>query len=321
MSGITLLLETALEYERTHQLVLYTLFKNSDLAVHLLRDESKFKKVEFEPTKGLFDLAVSTDGNKHFIEIKLYSSLGKNQLKRQIEHITKQPTVPAWGVYILLGTSWFENTDDALSVNKARKIGYIELIKALDKVIFSPRPLSDAKEMSLAYRESLRKQWDRLLNAADNLKNRNTIEMAKIYYYSLYYKLQQQLGQTKTDIYTVAHPGGEVRILHRKAAATRISGVDIDLYCELVEGKLCIKFHSPGTSKDKKRVVRDVIRDAIQNELKGSYELLKTGRLGEAMTAYKIVHDFCDLERLDKSAAIFKDVGGRLDQIARSLNS
>ena len=68
MSGVDLLLRTALDYERTHQVVLYTLFENSDLP-ELLISTRRTKTTEWEPEGQLFDLGLSSENSRVLIEI------------------------------------------------------------------------------------------------------------------------------------------------------------------------------------------------------------------------------------------------------------
>ena len=71
MSGINFLLKSAINYERTHQLMLYALFKETMLASFITRVQSK-NKVELEPEKQLFDLVIEEEPEcKTFFEIKM----------------------------------------------------------------------------------------------------------------------------------------------------------------------------------------------------------------------------------------------------------
>ena len=74
MSGISLLLNTSIDYERTHQIVLHTLLNKSNLAEHLFCLK-EVREILWEPKKGLFDLALKSKNEEIYIEIKMWSSL------------------------------------------------------------------------------------------------------------------------------------------------------------------------------------------------------------------------------------------------------
>jgi hypothetical protein len=104
LSGTGLLFETAKEYERTHQLAIYTLLRRSDLAKYILGVDKEIK-VNWEPQRQLFDLGIETDANSYFIEIKMWAGLSQDQHDRQNNFLQKNNY---FGVYVFLGTTWFE---------------------------------------------------------------------------------------------------------------------------------------------------------------------------------------------------------------------
>ena len=127
MSGIDLLLESSTDYERTHQVVLYTLFKESDFASYLL-GLGKPIEVEWETEKQLFDLGVSDGKTRALMELKMWSSLSGGQLARQTARLKefKNAGKDVMGRHLLLGTSWFEWEPDVLleeSDNCSRRLG------------------------------------------------------------------------------------------------------------------------------------------------------------------------------------------------------
>jgi hypothetical protein len=111
MSAINLLLGTAIDYERTHQIILHTLLCESNLGSHLLNTTEKLTST-IEPEGGLFDLAINENQNPEakdsnnkyhiFLELKMWSSLSNNQIKRQTDFLQKEEKQ---GYYILLGSS------------------------------------------------------------------------------------------------------------------------------------------------------------------------------------------------------------------------
>ena len=69
MSGLSMLFTASLDYERTHQIVLKTLFDKANFAKYLIDFDSVIN-VEWEPERQLFDLALTNSENKAYIEIK-----------------------------------------------------------------------------------------------------------------------------------------------------------------------------------------------------------------------------------------------------------
>lgn len=134
MSGIDLLLRGAIDYERTHQVALYVLFENSNLP-ELLAAIRRTQPTEWEPAGQLFDLGLSDDTSRVFLEIKAGSPLKDQQLGRQIAFLK---THGHRGVYVLLGTSWFEFDDAMISKQTegfGAKLGYEQLIDALNRLL------------------------------------------------------------------------------------------------------------------------------------------------------------------------------------------
>ena len=257
MSGIGLLFSTAIDYERTHQLAIYTLLKESQLG-SFLQNQNKSWDVLWEPEKQLFDLAL-VNNSKTYIELKMWSSLGDSQKNRQSAFLYSTGST---GFYILLGTSWFENSSQDVinfSKNTAIKIGYTELIALLNQIIVSGNETPDILELALSYRISLEQQYKHIKNSY----KKGTKD--KLYWYSLYDQIRRNLKTQTASIYTVNNPGGEVYIINdfNSWRTGKNQGVEFDLYCEIVNGILCIKFVADTDDTDIKRSLRDNIRNAI----------------------------------------------------------
>ncbi len=69
MSGIDLLLRTAIDYERTHQIVLFTLLSKSKMSKVFLNVDSP--NIHWEPEQQLSDLVVQKDSTTTHIELKM----------------------------------------------------------------------------------------------------------------------------------------------------------------------------------------------------------------------------------------------------------
>ena len=259
MSGIDLLFRTAIDYERTHQLALYTLLSKSSLSSYLIGVAAP-QEILWEPERLLFDLGVVDVEKTSYLELKMWTGLTERQRKRQQDFLTKKKCP---GYYVLLGTSWFENSAASIardSGEAATKIGYDELIDALNQLMVATGQPPDVYELALAYRNAIQEQFDKLKNAF------TTGDGGKLYFYSLYWEIQRRLTGIETAIYTVNNRGGPVCILNNSDcwfpfSFSHISG---DIFYEVVNGRLCIKFYSEASKADK-YTIRDRVRKAIRS--------------------------------------------------------
>jgi len=315
VSGVDLLLGTAVDYERTHQVALYALFEKSDLP-DLLAGVRRTRPTEWEPEGQLFDLGLSSDTSRVLLEIKMWSSLTDQQLGRQVGFLK---THGHRGGYVLLGTAWFE-FDDAMLGERTEglgaRLGYEQVIDALNRLLVAPGQLPDVYELALAYRNALDSQFTKLKNAA------HSGQKDRLFYYSLFWLLKQKLKEFKTAIYTVNNPGGPVYILNNQSwESLDLDGVATELYYEVVNDRLCIKFHAGSEDAPTRLRIRDAVRRAAHAVLDGQFKLIDSGRLGAYMTACQVEHDFSLLADMDKSVAVFGGVGRSLALIADRLRS
>jgi hypothetical protein len=312
MSGIELLFRTAIDYERTHQIALFTLLSKSTLP-NLLANISVPKAIKWEPEGQLFDLSIEDSSTTTFLELKMWAALSDNQFRRQTDFIKNRFRC----LYILLGTSWFERSETSinkLSNGYSNRIGYDELIKCLNDLMITSGQLPEVYELTLAYRNSLQEQYDRIRNA---YKSKSDL---KLLFYSIYYEIQKRLKNMETAIYTVNNPGGPVYILNnsdywRDFVFNQVSGT---LYYEIVNGRLCIKFHTTATDEIK-IAMRNRIREAIMRIYGHNYNILNSGRLGAYMSACQIDYDFTDINCFDKSAQVFQDIADKFDETVKAI--
>ncbi len=313
MSGINLLFDTSIDYERTHQIALYTLLTKSQFPMVWLGMPAECQ-VLWEPERQLFDILASNNGKQLYIELKMWSSLGDDQFKRQVDFLIKNRSK---AVYVLLGTSWFEHTSYKImesSKGLAVKNGYEELLKALNSLLVQPEQSPEVYELALAYRNSLQSQFNNLTKAAFNSSDKN-----RLFFYSLFWMLQKRFPKLQTAIYTVTNPGGQVYILNNPVCQhVSVRGVVVQLYYEIVNDRLCIKFFTEVDS-DKKLAIRRRLREASHSVLDKHYTVLDSGRLGAYMTVCQIDWDFSDVSKLDDSARVFSDIHHKLAKIAGQL--
>jgi len=313
MSGIDLLLRTAIDYERTHQLAIFTLLSKSSFPSYLVNIDN-VQSVLWEPEGQLFDLGLHDGSTTIYLEIKMWSGLTESQQKRQQDFLSNKHCL---GFYLLLGTSWFEHSAESIARNSnslATKIGYDELITALNQLMVASGQSPDVYELALAYRNAIQEQFDRLRNAF------MTPYDGRPYFYSLYWEIQKRLKGMETVIYTVNNPGGQVYILNNSDywLPFSIGNSSGDLYYEIVNGRLCIKFYSEAENTDK-YTIRDRIRQAVRTVLSSKYLVVDSGRIGAYMTACQIDYDFCDVTKIDESASLFQDIANEFPKIIKAI--
>jgi hypothetical protein len=255
------------------------------------------------------------DGAKTtYLELKMWSALPDSQRKHQQDFLAYNKCP---GYYVLLGTSWFEHSATSITRNSggiATKIGYDELIVALNQLMIATGQSPDIYELALAYRNAIQEQFDNLRNAF------TTADGSKISFYSLYWEIQKRLKDIETAIYTVNNQGGPVYILNSSDYWLPFSVGQIpgNLYYEVVNGRLCIKFYIEAPDSDK-YMIRNRVRQAIKSVLGQKYQVIDTGRLGAYMTACQIDHDFCEISKLDDSAAVFQDIANEFNNIIQAI--
>jgi hypothetical protein len=313
MSGIDLLLRTAIDYERTHHIVLYTLLTKSKMSEMLLNVATP-KEIHWEPEGQLFDLAVE-QGKTTYIELKMWSSLTDSQLKRQVTFLKEKKSR---GVYILLGTSWFEHTGKSISdasEGTASRIGYDEMISSLNQLMVATGQPPEVYELALAYRNAVQEQYNRIHAAYTSKQDE------KLYYYAIYHEIQSRLKDMETSIYTVNNPGGPVYILNNSDywLDFKYDGAEGQLYYEIVNGRLCIKFYVEAPNETKYKL-RDSLREAIHKVYGTDYKIVDSGRLGAYMTACQVEYDFTDIKNFEESARIFSDIGLKLEKVLKGIS-
>ncbi|MAT40208.1 MAG: hypothetical protein CL946_11460 [Ectothiorhodospiraceae bacterium] len=203
MSGISLLLETAERYERTHQLVLFALLKESSLSEHLLGAPRRKlhtdddKAIELEPSGGKFDLKIIFDSDiTAYLELKMWADFGYKQLQRQCAFLKDEN---ARGFHILLGKAWFKHTPEEIdkeSEGRAKKIGVADVIRALDNVLMQKDEKHDVHELALAYRNKLQNHLNWLNGKTD------TGEMSDTGYEEWLAKLKVEYAKKQPSDYT-----------------------------------------------------------------------------------------------------------------------
>jgi hypothetical protein len=129
--------------------------------------------------------------------------------------------------------------------------------------------------------------------------------------------VQEQLRGIRTRIWFANNPAGGVAILNDIDWYPLVmSGVEVKLYHELVNGKLCIKFYAETKEAELKCKIRDRVRAALHGELGNQYILWDTGRVGEYMTACRVEHEHLDITNIERVAEVFTAVHQAMPRIS-----
>ena len=188
----------------------------------------------------------------------------------------------------MLGLSSFESNSrhiEQASGGLREKASYNELLVALNSLLVSPDQATDVSELILHVPNALQLQFQKLTRAALDESERN-----QQFYYSLYGMLQQRMPSIETRIYTVVNRGGPVYILNNSAMfELQLDSVPVQIYYEIVNGIICIKFHAQSDDIDKRREIRTLIRQASHSVLEPKYTLIDSGRTGAYMIGIRII--------------------------------
>lgn len=173
MAAIDLLFDVKLASERLHQLALGAALTRSSLLARLGIDGDPGHD-EWEPRRGLFDLAVSlNDGEgqqpdevrRVWIELKIDAGLGRDQLEKQLKHVEGSTDHVA---YLLLGTAALHSVSAELRtrVEEHRRrdgaLGLVLTSQELEEGLWSAarelgtdREARDVRDLLTSYRDAL----------------------------------------------------------------------------------------------------------------------------------------------------------------------
>lgn len=179
MSAINLLFNTKLESERLHQIALGPLMTGTALLEVLgFPAPQKPEAFEWEPHGGKVDLKVPLqDGSNLWVELKVDSDLGTDQLDRQIQFVEKAGKEDKL-LYILLGHSQYTVDNAWLKKKLEERLGAsntarwkIVCLKDVVDALEKPSPTRSAtpgvRELSDSYLTSLqvlRKRYKRFFH-------------------------------------------------------------------------------------------------------------------------------------------------------------
>jgi hypothetical protein len=272
---LDLLLQSAGDYERTHQTVLYVLFQNG-LAQHL--GLAPARKVEWEYRKSLFDLALEHAGGAETgLEIKTWSELTKEQLERQ-----RRWAAQSNGrlVYILMGFSEYEGLPGR--VGAAEVVAGVPRLAEAVEHLMRGTPHANVRGLAEAYLRWLRAHDDSRRRGMDE----KTWTRAQ---WAIFYANVRGAQDREVSIYKVENPSGGIHVLNFSESWTplddqRLPGAEV--FWELVNGTPTFKFGPTGkeAAREVKRAVRSELRGLVlaASQERG-LDFKPFGRLGEHM--------------------------------------
>lgn len=317
-------LKNSIDFERTHQLILKTLLSDTNFVKHLTGVTiAEQAKVHLEPYSSLFDLGVFTKSEECLclIELKMWSSLSKNQLDRQKSFLSKHQTV---GLHILLGTTdlqYFKNEqyDEIadLTHNLSKKIGYKELINILDSYISENDSANTTVQMASDYKAALSSQEKYLINAWQNPKAHDHHR-----YYSTYSKIKNYLTDESFSIYTVNNHGGAVYILNDSNSwcGFKYKDYKFEIYQEILNNQLMLRIYSDGVSND----IRNEVKHKFLKKFKTTeYYTVGWDHAFRASKFHKVAVYNPKLENLtdcEAVARLLKSLNPVIKEIVRNLN-
>ncbi|MBO9703650.1 MAG: hypothetical protein J7604_25825 [Sporocytophaga sp.] len=285
MSAINLLLQSAVDYERTHQIILYTLLKDINFQ-RLFLDIDVEQLPVWEPLRGKFDLGIAVkkpfeaENISAVFELKMWSNISEGQLKSQKEYLYQNENVK--GFHILLGTCDYEYKDDYFQNvfgGRSVKISTCDLVDKLEQYKDGSEVGEDIKELVEVYIEVLKGLMNDL-NFAYKRQGRLTAD--HFFYYSLYKKIQDLSSEQNLRIYKVNNRNSPSYIINDIDTWMSINyqGYVFRLYQEILNGEYQIRLHSnPETPDIHKRVLKDLLLVKLSQSNLNLYDLEFRGKL------------------------------------------
>lgn len=316
-------LDNSIDFERTHQLVLKSLLADPDFATCLIdAPVNKDTKIYLEPHGGLFDLGLFTKEGVCLclIELKMWSSLSKNQLDRQQEFLKKHSLK---GLHILLGTTDLQyyrdmNYDEIADFtgNVSQKLGYKELIQVLNSFESANAGERTTVKMAREYRLALTKQASYLDSA---WLNPHAHEHHR--FYSTYSKIQTYLTEENFSIYTVNNRSGAVYIINDGGSWFGFSykNQKFEIYQEILNNQHMIRIYSNNVPNDIRNEVKEKF---LKHFKKTAHYSSDWGQEFRASKFHKIAvynSKFASLSDCEQAAILLKKLNTVLKEFAASF--
>jgi hypothetical protein len=284
-----LYLTSSINYELTHQLILKTLLESREFTQLLTGENLENYHIVLEPEGGRFDIGIKSNTEEkwlYLLELKMWSTLSKQQLKGQTEFLTKENVK---GIHILLGTADLihyqsEAFDKIIKDSKStsRKIGYDKLISALENFSLAA-PSSPLSQMAESYAASLKGQYHHILSAWKQLDKENDIS-----FYSLYYHMSKSLPQEQFLIYPVNNAAGGSVILNDQYSwiGFNYKGQEFEAYHEILDGIYMIRMYSEDANSQLRNELKQLF---IEYFSKLDTSGIKWGNYSKASKWHKIL--------------------------------
>ena len=177
---------------------------------------------------------------------------------------------------------------------------------------------SEIREIASAYSIMLRTQQESFLHEPIHNGPRDYI-----HYYLVFDRYRQELGDTKTRIYSVAYPGKSCVILNHASSLERkiklSSGEDVNIFFEVSDDQLVLKYYFESNDTEARERLTNAIRVAARSILPEP-NLLDVNRhrrkaKSNYYTSFKFNHDFGNIDNLEKSLLLLREMNSQIVQI------
>lgn len=274
MSGLELLLASGDSVDKVHQAAWFGLLRETRLLATLGLEIPADATVEWEPDRGLFDLAVRGGGANVWIELKVDSGLGEHQRRRQ-----QKRAAAGQLVYAFLGLSeprsWPSPIRE-LESEGARVIRRSELARALDEVGVDTHGSAAGRQLAQAYARLLRGLGER---GADfrRVEDKDWRSPHSVY---LFQRLRRECPSMKdASIAYVSNASGGFEACYWR---WKPLGEGLGVYLQWESAKLCFKILVEARGSRSKYRARAV---AFLDEHKGGgLKIERPKRLGSGRT-------------------------------------
>lgn len=278
-------------YEITHQLILEKLFLEPAFFSAACGIDGEPVEVRREPYRGKFDLSVELkEGREMLIEMKMWSGLKDEQIDRQTAHLKEEDG--RQGFYLLLGVSNYEYSPEMIvekSEGLSRKLSYADLLRGLEALL-NKSPRSAIPDTLLeAYRDALIKQRDWLRDA---WQHPETVHR-HFYLYSAYRQMQDLMPDISTRMFTGDRTADYILQTNDLWVPFEHGGAVGQVFLEVFNGELTIRFAPDQGDKDALRAVRQQLVNYVEQELGSRYsDMITQGRISKWMKIARLRLDF-----------------------------
>lgn len=272
MDAIDLLLDAGDTVEKVHQAAWFVLLQNSDFNSALGLPTGGQCTVLWEPDGGIFDLAVKSEDETTWIELKVDSDLGEVQVKRQFEHAKAGRVIHALlGVSNVRSRPWLTKTLEEYGGTLFTAAEVSQALRHLANAAGTPRGV---QELARSYAAQL----ERLTKRGEDFRTTDSwCSLHDLYFFE---QLRQACAEMKDAVICyVANPSGGFEACHWGWAG---AGNDVDCYLQWEGRRLCFKVAA--TEPAVRRTVRTTAVGFLRDKPLGRTTIKRPARLGSGQT-------------------------------------